>query len=131
MDGMTRFELDELSTLILGVVTLFVGGYIRKSVPFLRRIDMPNAVVGAMVVAIIVLLLQVLLNFDVAFGSRFKDALLLIFFTTIGLSAKLAALRSGGKPLLILCGVTVVALMVQNISGAAHAAGGGGCMARG
>lgn len=121
MDAMMRFELDELSTLILGVVALFIGGYIRRSVPFLRRIDMPNAVVGAMVIAIIVLFLQVILNFDVAFGSRFKDALLLIFFTTIGLSAKLAALKSGGKPLLILCGVTVVALMVQNISGAALA----------
>ena len=58
------------------------------------------------------------------FGSRIKDALLLIFFTTIGLSAKLAALKSGGKPLVILCLVTVVALVVQNISGAALAAWG-------
>jgi ESS family glutamate:Na+ symporter len=68
-----------------------------------------------------VLLLQVFFDFDVVFGSRVKDALLLIFFTTIGLSAKLAALKSGGKPLLILCAVTVVALVVQNVSGAALA----------
>jgi ESS family glutamate:Na+ symporter len=121
MDAMTRFELDELSTLIVGVIALFIGRYIRQSIPFLRKIDMPNAVVGAMVVAIGVLLLQVFFNFDVVFGSRVKDALLLIFFTTIGLSAKLAALKSGGKPLLILCAVTVVALMVQNVSGAALA----------
>ena len=116
-----RFELDELSTLMIGVIALFVGGYIRKTVPFLRRIDMPNAVVGAMVVAVTVLLLQLFFDFDVVFASRLKDALLLIFFTTIGLSAKLAALKSGGKPLLILCAVTVVALMLQNLSGAALA----------
>ncbi|QIG46825.1 sodium/glutamate symporter [Nordella sp. HKS 07] len=121
MEAMTRFELDELSTLIVGVIALFVGRYIRQAVPFLRRIDMPNAVVGAMIVAVAVLLLQVFVDFDVVFGSRLKDALLLIFFTTIGLSAKLAALKSGGKPLLILCAVTVVALMVQNLSGAALA----------
>jgi ESS family glutamate:Na+ symporter len=121
MDTMIRFELDELSTLIIGVIALFVGQGIRQSVPFLRKIDMPNAVVGAMVVAIIVLLLQLFFDFDVVFGSRLKDALLLIFFTTIGLSAKLAALKSGGKPLLILCAVTVVALMLQNLSGAALA----------
>ncbi|MCA3575083.1 MAG: sodium/glutamate symporter [Aestuariivirga sp.] len=119
---MTRFELDELSTLIVGVIALFVGGYIRQNIPFLRRIDMPNAVVGALAVAVIVLLLQLFLDFNVVFASRLKDALLLIFFTTIGLSAKLAALKSGGKPLLILCAVTVLALVIQNLSGAGLAA---------
>lgn len=122
MEVMTRFELDELLTLVIGVVALFVGKWIRQGVPFLSRIDMPNAVVGAMVVAVVVLVLQLLFHFDVVFGSRLKDGLLLIFFTTIGLSAKLAALKSGGKPLLILCAVTVLALLVQNASGAALAA---------
>lgn len=118
MDVMQRFELDELATLLVGVVALFAGKWIRESIPFLRRIDMPNAVVGAMAVAVIVLVLQLFLQFDVVFGSRTKDALLLIFFTSIGLSAKLSALRSGGKPLVILCAVTVMALFVQNGLGA-------------
>ena len=116
MDVVLRFELDELTTLIIGVIALF-GSYIRQNIPFLRRIDMPNAVVGAMVVAVAVLLLQLLFGFDVVFGSRLKDALLLIFFTTIGLSAKLAALKKRGKPFLILCAVTIVALVLQNLSG--------------
>jgi ESS family glutamate:Na+ symporter len=121
MDVMHRIELDELSTLLVGLIALFVGRWIRQSVPFLRRIDMPNAVVGAMVVAIIILLMQVFLQIDVVFGSRTKDALLLIFFTSIGLSAKLSALKKGGVPLVILCGVTVLALIAQNLSGAALA----------
>ena len=33
--------------------------------------------------AVIVLLMQVFLHFDVVFGSRTKDALLLIFFTAV------------------------------------------------
>lgn len=118
MDVMQRFELDELSTLLVGLIALFIGRWIRQSVPLLRRIDMPNAVVGAMVVAVIILLMQLFLHLDVAFGSRTKDALLLIFFTSIGLSAKLSALRQGGVPLLILCAVTVLALVAQNLSGA-------------
>jgi len=118
MDGMQRFELDELSTLLVGLIALFAGRSIRQAVPFLRKIDMPNPVVGAMVVAVIVLLLQIFLHFDVAFGARTKDALLLIFFTSIGLSAKLSALRNGGKPLVILCCVTVFALVAQNAFGA-------------
>ena len=54
---------------------------------------------------------------DIAFGQRTRDALLLVFFTSIGLSAKLSTLRSGGKPLVILCAVTVLALVAQNLSG--------------
>ncbi|WP_237215346.1 sodium/glutamate symporter [Falsiroseomonas oryziterrae] len=122
---MVRYQLDELTTLLIGIVALFAGKAIRQAVPLLRRIDMPNAVVGALVVSLLVLFGQLALGVDVAFGSRTRDALLLIFFTTIGLSAKLSALLSGGKPLLILCAVTVVALMAQNLSGAAFAAAWG------
>ena len=119
---MVRYQLDELTTLLVGIAALFVGKAIRHAVPLLGRIDMPNAVVGALLVSVLVLAGQLALGIDVAFGARTRDALLLIFFTTIGLSAKLSALLSGGKPLLILCGVTVVALMAQNLSGAAFAA---------
>lgn len=122
---MVRYELDELTTLLVGIAALFAGKAIRQAVPLLRRIDMPNAVVGALVVALLVLFAQLALGIDFAFGGRTRDALLLIFFTTIGLSAKLSALLSGGKPLLILCAVTVVALMAQNLGGAAFAAAWG------
>jgi ESS family glutamate:Na+ symporter len=112
-----NIQLDELTTLIVGVIALEAGARVRQSVPFLRRIDMPNAVVGAMIVAVLVLLAQVFADFNVTFGSRLRDGLLLVFFTSIGLSAKLSALKAGGKPLLILCAVTVVALMAQNLGG--------------
>jgi ESS family glutamate:Na+ symporter len=116
-----ELQLDELSTLIVGIAALFVGKAVRQSVPFLRKIDMPNAVVGAMIVAVLVLLGQVFFDFSVTFGSYTKDALLLVFFTSIGLSAKLSALKAGGKPLLILCAVTVLALIAQNTAGTAVA----------
>ena len=118
MELMQRIELGELATVLIGLIALFVGRFVRQSVPVLRRLDMPNAVVGAMIVAVLILLLQLNLHIDVAFGQRTRDALLLVFFTSIGLSAKLSALKSGGKPLVILCAVTVLALIAQNISGA-------------
>lgn len=59
-------------------------------------------VIGAMVVALLVLFAQVLFETEVAFGTQLRDLLLLVFFTTIGLSAKLKALRAGGRPLVIL-----------------------------
>ena len=65
---MIRIELDELQTLIVGMVALFVGRFVRQSIPALRKIDMPNAVVGAMIVALLVLLAQLYMGYDVASG---------------------------------------------------------------
>ncbi len=118
---MWRLELGELQTLIIAIIALFIGGWLRRNISFLSRVDIPNAVVGAAVVAILVLIGQISFHIDVSFGSRMRDALLLVFFTTIGLSAKLEALRAGGKPLLILCLVTLFVLVAQNVGGAAFA----------
>ena len=114
---MIRYELGELATLLIGILALLIGRTVRQGVPVLRKIDMPNAVIGAMIIAIAVLIGQLMFNAEVVFGSRTRDALLLIFFTSIGLSAKFSALIKGGKPLLILCVVTVLALVAQNASG--------------
>jgi ESS family glutamate:Na+ symporter len=116
-----RIELGELQTLIIAIIALFIGGWVRKSIPMLSKLDIPNAVVGAAIVAGLVLLGQLYFDVNVVFGSRMRDALLLVFFTSIGLSAKLHALKAGGKPLLILCLVTVVALAAQNLGGVALA----------
>jgi len=83
----------------------------------LKRIDIPDAVVGATIVALLCLLVEMLGGPKFKFGDRTRDILLLVFFTTIGLSAKLAALRNGGKPLAILCAVTVLLLVLQNLAG--------------
>lgn len=125
MDTMQSFELGELATVLIGLVALFVGRFVRQSIPLLSRLDMPNAVIGALIVAVLILVLQLTAHIDIAFGQRTRDALLLVFFTSIGLSAKLSTLRSGGKPLVILCAVTVLALVMQNVSGALLAAAWG------
>lgn len=114
-------EFSDLATLIIGLVALFAGTRIRQAVPFLKRIDMPNAVIGAMIVALLVLIAQIAFGTEVTFGTKLRDLLLLVFFTTIGLSAKLKALQAGGWPLVIVCAVTVVLLVVQNLVGIAVA----------
>jgi ESS family glutamate:Na+ symporter len=118
-------EFSELATLIIGLIALVAGTRIRQMVPVLKRIDMPNAVIGAMIVALLVLLAQVIFGTEVAFATKLRDLLLLVFFTTIGLSAKLNALRAGGRPLVILCAVTVLLLVCQNLVGIGVAAAWG------
>ena len=52
MELMQGFELGELATVLVGLVALFVGRWVRQSIPLLSRLDMPNAVIGALIVAV-------------------------------------------------------------------------------
>lgn len=119
---MQSVVLNEVSTLLIGLIALLLGRFARQATPFLRQIDMPNAVIGGLMVALVVLLLHVFVDLDVRFGTALRDSLLLVFFAAIGLSAKFAALRHGGFALILLCGVTLLALIAQNASGSLLAA---------
>jgi len=57
------------------------------------------------------------LDTTIQFDMGARDVLLVYFFTTIGLNARLGDLVAGGKPLAILLGITVGYMLVQNITG--------------
>src|SRR5882672_4280614 len=75
-----RLELSELPTLIIGIVALLLGRYVRRGVPLLKRIDIPDAVIGATIVAVLCLLADLLMGLEIRFGAKTRDILLLIFF---------------------------------------------------
>jgi ESS family glutamate:Na+ symporter len=114
---MKAIALSDLETLAVGLVALVVSTAIARRVPLLTRLNVPIAVVGGVLVAVIAALLYQFGGISFQFATRLTDFFLLVFFTTVGLSAKFSALKSGGRPLVILCVVTVILLIVQNAVG--------------
>lgn len=110
-------QLSELETLAVGLFALVVAAAMARRMPILTRLNVPTAVVGGVLVAAIVALLHQYRGTSVQFAGELTNFFLLMFFTTIGLSAKFSALKEGGRPLLILCAVTVILVIVQNIVG--------------
>jgi glutamate:Na+ symporter, ESS family len=111
------FALSELETLIVGLTALFIASRIRNVVSVLKRAALPDAVLGALFVALFVLLAHLLFATEIKFAGGLKDLLLLVFFTTIGLSARFRLLAAGGWPLMIFCAVIVLLIITQNIIG--------------
>ena len=109
--------LNDLQTFALGLSALVVATEIVRRIPILGRFNVPTAVIGGMVVAVVVGLLHYVAGTSIQFASNLTNFFLLVFFTTVGLSAKLSALKAGGRPLVILCVVTVMLLVTQNIVG--------------
>ena len=112
---MMRFS--ELETLAVGLFALVVATAIVHRLPLLARLNVPTAVIGGLLVAAVAALLHRFGSMSIEFAGGLTDFFLLAFFTTVGLSAKFSALKAGGRPLVILCVVTVLLLVVQNIVG--------------
>lgn len=112
-----QLALGELHTLIVGLLALGVGIYLNERVPLLKRLGLPISVVGGVLVSLVVFAVYRTAGWQVEFATGVRDVLLLVFFTTVGLSAKLSSLKEGGKPLALLCGVVVVLLVLQNLIG--------------
>lgn len=109
--------LNELHTLIVGLVALGVGATVTYKIPFVKRLGLPISVTGGILVALLVAVIRNRTGVEIEFATHTRDALLLVFFTTVGLSAKLSAFKAGGRKLAILCGVTIGLLVAQNVIG--------------
>lgn len=110
-------QIDTVNTLLVSIMVLFVGNVLSRRISFLERYSIPQAVTGGVIMSLIVLAVVLFGGPKIIFDMRLRDALLLAFFSTIGLSAKLARLKSGGKPLLLLVGCAAAFLVIQNVTG--------------
>ena len=112
-----KFLVDPGVVLTISIIVLFVGMYINKKVKFLRENFIPPSVTGGLLCSIIVAFIYKFANVEINFDLEIRDVLLLVFFSTIGLSAKFKTLASGGKALVALTVVAFVFLMIQDATG--------------
>jgi len=109
--------LDGRQTIIVGILVLFLGKYLNKKVEFLRQFNIPEPVTGGLVTSLFFGLLYFIFDLNIEFSNHYRDILLVVFFTAIGLSTKLQSIIKGGKLLLLLTIVAVAYIFVQNYIG--------------
>jgi len=110
-------ELDGRQTLIIAILVLFLGKYLNKRVKFLREYNISEPVTGGVVASIVFGALYFFADTEFVFSLNQRDQLLIIFFTTIGLSSRFSTLIEGGKSLVILLICAVAYLFLQNLIG--------------
>ncbi len=114
-------DLSPRQTVIVAILVLFLGKYLTSKIAFLREYNIPEPVSGGLIASILFGVLYAVFDLEFQFALNLRDTLLIVFFTTIGLSSKFSTLVQGGKPLLILLVVAVGYLFVQNFTGLAVA----------
>ncbi|MCY4780242.1 sodium/glutamate symporter [Sphingobacterium sp. UT-1RO-CII-1] len=104
-------------TLTFACLVLLLGFYIVKKIKFFQEFNIPEPVVGGFLVAILLYLAYHFYGLGFEFETSLQTSMMLIFFSSIGLSADFAKLKKGGKPLLIFIGVTGTFIFFQNVFG--------------
>lgn len=120
---MTELQVNIVDTLIISLIVLYVGNLLTRWIGFLEKYSIPQAVTGGLICSLIVLAVISFGGPKITFDLELRDALLLAFFSTIGLSAKFGRLKAGGKPLMIMVVAAGIFLVVQNSTGVLLALG--------
>ena len=110
-------ELEPRATLIAAILVLFLGRYLNKKIKVFRDYNIPEPVTGGLLASLTVGLLYWLTGLEISFDMANRDMLLIVFFTTIGLSSRIDVLRQGGRSLVILLVLAVGYLFIQNLVG--------------
>lgn len=110
-------EISVGNTLVLAILVLFLGKYLTSKFKVLATYNIPEPVSGGIIASLLLSFLHFAYGLDINFDLSMRDDLLIMFFTTIGLTAKLSELVKGGRVLLILLALASVFLVIQNMIG--------------
>ena len=113
--------LNELWTGVAALATILLGVRINRWIPALAQYSIPPAVSGGLSIAVLLAVLGAAFDFTLTFGATLRNALLLIFFAALGLTAKFRRLKSGGAAVAGLCVLIAVLAVAQSAAGVAIA----------
>lgn len=110
-------QLDAVQTVAFAGLTLFAGYALCRAIPVFRRYNLPEPVVGGLLVALAVWWAhgQQVTLFEM--DTTLKTPLMVAFFTTLGINASVRLLRVSGKQVMVFLLIASVFAVLQNLIG--------------
>ena len=110
-------QLDAVQTIAFGGLTLFAGYALCRAIPVLRRYNLPEPVVGGLLVALLVWAAHARDTTLFELDTSLKVPLMVAFFTTLGINASLRLLRVSGRQVMIFLVLASLFAVLQNLVG--------------
>ncbi|HJF28357.1 sodium/glutamate symporter [Acinetobacter bohemicus] len=111
------FTFNAFYTLIAAAIVLLLGRFLVNKIEFLKRYNIPEPVAGGLVAAILSLLVHTFWGYSITTSAQLQTSFMLIFFSSIGLSANFSKLREGGIGLVIFLMAISTFIVIQNVVG--------------
>ena len=108
-------SLDMYQTAGIGVIALALGMFFTRKIHFLRRFCIPAPVSGGLLVSLLTMASYYLAGVEFSFDGTIKDICMTVFFTSVGFQSNMKALKSGGRPLIVMVILVAVLILCQNL----------------
>ncbi|MGE8213167.1 MAG: sodium/glutamate symporter, partial [Stenotrophomonas sp.] len=108
-------HLDAVQTVAFAGLTLFAGYALCRAIPFFRRYNLPEPVVGGLLVALAVWWAHGQQTTLFELDTTLKTPLMVAFFTTLGINASLRLLRVSGKQVMLFLLIGSLFAVLQNL----------------
>ncbi len=109
-------KLDVFQSLLVTVLLIYFGKFMREKFPILKKYCIPSAVVGGLLFAILTCVLYKFSVMEIKFDTKVTNQLFYcVFFAASGTSAGLALLKKGGKLVAIFAVLAAVLAALQNV----------------
>ncbi|MEH0740527.1 sodium/glutamate symporter [Vibrio cholerae] len=106
-------SVGPLESFLVAISVLFLGQFINARLPILQRFNIPEPIVGGLVVALIITLLH-FNHVDVTFSLPLQKIFMLMFFATVGLAANYTQLMKGGAKVFLFLAIASFYIVIQN-----------------
>src|SRR5689334_3737776 len=110
-------QLDIVQTVAFAGLALFAGYALCRAIPVLRRYNLPEPVVGGLLVALVVWCAHARGTQLFEFDTTLQSPLMIAFFATVGVNASFRLLKASGWPVLLFLLLATGFAVVQNLVG--------------
>ncbi|WP_028115224.1 sodium/glutamate symporter [Ferrimonas senticii] len=109
-------SVGALESFMIAISVLFLGHIISSWLPVLKRFNIPEPIVGGLVVACGITALH-FNGVDLTFDLPLQNTFMLMFFATVGLAANYTQLVKGGAKVFLFLGLASLCIVMQNVIG--------------
>ncbi len=102
-----------MESFLIAIAVLFLGHFINAKLPILKTFNIPEPIVGGLVVAFVITLLH-FHGISLQFTLPLQNTFMLMFFATVGLAANYTQLIKGGAKVFLFLAVASVYIIIQN-----------------
>lgn len=106
-------SIGPLESFLIAISVLFLGHFINAKLPILKKFNIPEPIVGGLIVAIVITILH-FNGLDLEFSLPLQNTFMLMFFSTVGLAANYTQLMKGGAKVFLFLGVASFYIIIQN-----------------
>ena len=117
MTEMREINLNMYHAVALGAVMFWRGNLLTDRISVLNRFCIPAPLVGGLCFALVNTALYAANIMVITFDDTLQTVFMTMFFTTVGYTVSLPALFKGGKSVLLLLGLGLVMIVLQNLLG--------------